>query len=70
MTTLGDDWTFLRAVVNAIDTDLPVMTVETSREYKEKIEAETILRILKSIMLKYAPIQLVSRHESCDDKIL
>jgi len=51
--TIGDDWTFLRAVVSSIDSELPIMTVETSREYKEKIEAENILKILKSIMLKY-----------------
>jgi TATA-binding protein-associated factor Taf7 len=30
------------------------MTVASSREYVERIEAETILRILKSITIKYA----------------
>ncbi len=34
--TIGDDWTFLRAVVTGTGSDLPSMTAETSREYKDQ----------------------------------
>lgn len=50
--TIGDSWTFIRALVQEIDTDRPQMTLESSREYVEKIEAETILKILKQIVEK------------------
>jgi Clp amino terminal domain, pathogenicity island component len=52
--TTADNWTFARGLVSDIEADRPTMTVASSREYSEKIEAETILRILKSITGKYA----------------
>ncbi len=51
--TIGDSWTFIRTVVQNIETDCPEMTMEPSREYVEKIEAETILKILKFIVGRY-----------------
>ena len=48
------NWTFARVLVSDVEADRPTMTVASSREYSEKIEAETILRILKSITDKYA----------------
>lgn len=48
--TIADTWTFIRAEVSQIDSDRPVMRVETSREYVEKLEAQTIVRILKKII--------------------
>ena len=56
--TIGDVWTFARATVVGLDGatgQKPLMTVETSREYIERLEAETILKILKSIIARYEP---------------
>jgi Clp amino terminal domain, pathogenicity island component len=52
--TIADNWTFARGLVSDIEAARPTMTVASSREYVERIEAETILRILKSITGKYA----------------
>jgi ClpA/ClpB-like protein len=52
--TIADNWTFARGLVSDIETARPTMTVASSREYAEKVEAETILRILKSITDKRA----------------
>lgn len=49
--TIADSWTFIRAEVENIASDKPIMRLETSREYVEKLEAETIVRILKKIVL-------------------
>lgn len=46
--TIGDNWTFVRGRVTGFN-ETPAMTLETSREYTEKLEAETIFQILKSI---------------------
>jgi hypothetical protein len=43
----------MKGMVSDIEADRPAMTVASSREYSEKIEAETILRILKFITGKY-----------------
>ncbi|NJP11700.1 MAG: hypothetical protein HC866_21365 [Leptolyngbyaceae cyanobacterium RU_5_1] len=48
--TIADTWTFFRAEISEIDSDRPVMKVESSPEYGEKLEAETILKILKGIV--------------------
>ena len=54
--TIGDVWTFARATVQGLETEgetkaeKPLMIVETSREYVERVEAETILKILKKII--------------------
>jgi hypothetical protein len=52
--TIADNWTFARGLVSDVEASRPTMTVASSREYSEKIEAETILRILKSITDKFA----------------
>ncbi|MEM7536319.1 MAG: hypothetical protein AAF639_29310 [Chloroflexota bacterium] len=53
--TVGDMWTFVRATVQGLDkeTEKPLMTVETSQEFIERVEAETILKILKKIVALY-----------------
>lgn len=50
--TIADVWKFLRAEINEIDSDMPTMQIEYSREYAEKSEAEIILKILKGIVSK------------------
>jgi Clp amino terminal domain, pathogenicity island component len=52
--TIADNWIFAHGLVADIETLRPKMTVALSRAYSETIEAETILRILKSITGKYA----------------
>ncbi len=52
--TVADDWIFAHGRVADIESLQPTMTVALSRAYSEKVEAETILRILKSITSKYA----------------
>ncbi len=54
--TVADVWTFVRAEVSGIDTDLPTFQVEFSREYMEKTEAFTIFKILKNIVSKHVVI--------------
>lgn len=51
--TIADIWKFVRAEIEGIDTDKPTMRLEYSREYSEKLEAETILKILKMITIKF-----------------
>jgi hypothetical protein len=51
--TIADTWKFVRAEVEGIDAETPTMRVEYSREYVEKLEAETIFKILKKIVSKY-----------------
>ena len=48
--TIADSWTFLRGVVSEIEADKPILTVQPSREYIERNEAEIILGILKAIV--------------------
>ncbi len=55
--TIAGTWTFLYGQVEKLETELPVMTVESSGEFSEKVETEKILRILKSIAGKYAPAE-------------
>jgi hypothetical protein len=50
--TVADIWTFIRAEVEEIEADIPTLRVEYSREYVEKLEASTILKILKGIISK------------------
>jgi len=49
---IADTWKFLKAEIKGIDTDQTQMRIESSREYVEKLEAETIFQILKGIVLK------------------
>jgi hypothetical protein len=48
--TVADTWTFVRAKVSGLDTDRPTLDLEASRDYVEKLEAGTILKILKGIL--------------------
>ncbi|ASC73579.1 hypothetical protein XM38_045480 [Halomicronema hongdechloris C2206] len=48
--TVADVWTFVRAEVMEMESDRPALKLEPSREYSEKLEAETILKILKQIV--------------------
>jgi hypothetical protein len=51
--TVADNWIFAHGLVADIEDPQPTMTVALSRAYSEKVEAETILRILKSITGKF-----------------
>jgi len=51
--TIGQTWQFVRAEVSRLDIDRPHLFVEYSEEYPEKTEAETIAKILKSIVQRY-----------------
>ena len=42
----------MRAEVSEIESDRPTLKVESSQEYSEKSDAETILKVLKSIVAK------------------
>lgn len=48
--TIGDNWTFVHGLVTDINTERPALTIQYSREYAERLEAMTILQILKSIV--------------------
>jgi hypothetical protein len=48
--TIADSWTFLRAEVSQIETDRPLLSIECSREYNERLETATILKLLKQIV--------------------
>jgi hypothetical protein len=50
--TIGDNWTFMRGVVSDFEADYPMMVLEFSPEYFQRLEAETILKILKFIVAK------------------
>jgi hypothetical protein len=52
--TIADNWIFAQGLVADIEALQPKMTVALSRAYSETVEAETILRILKSITGRYA----------------
>ncbi|HEC85641.1 MAG: hypothetical protein DRR08_15330 [Candidatus Parabeggiatoa sp. nov. 2] len=51
--TIADAWTFVRAEITDIESERPKATLEHSKEYTESTEAETILKILKSIVSTY-----------------
>jgi hypothetical protein len=48
--TIADNWIFAHGLVADIETLRPAMTVALSRAYSETVEAETIFRVLKSIL--------------------
>jgi Clp amino terminal domain, pathogenicity island component len=52
--TIADNWIFAHGLVEDFEDLRPTMTVALSRAYSEMVEAETILRILKSITSKFA----------------
>ncbi|BAP55375.1 hypothetical protein THII_1078 [Thioploca ingrica] len=51
--TIADSWSFIRAEVNGMMADRPSMQIESSRQYAEQYDAETIAKILKGIVSKY-----------------
>jgi hypothetical protein len=51
--TVGDNWTFVRADLDALDTAHPSMLVVSSWEINEKQEAATIVKILKAIVAQH-----------------
>jgi len=59
--TIADSWTFVRAEVKGIDHDRPSLYVEYSREYMEKLEALTILKLLKSIVARHTQPQPLAK---------
>lgn len=48
--TIADTWTFLQGEVHNIDSDRPTLSIEYSREYTQKYDANTILKLIKSIV--------------------
>ncbi len=48
--TVSDTWTFVRAEGRALESDRPSLTIESSREYSERVEAEQIVGLLKGIV--------------------
>ncbi|NEO84974.1 MAG: hypothetical protein F6J87_12085 [Spirulina sp. SIO3F2] len=51
--TIADTWTFVRAEVEGMESDRPTLTLESSRDYVEKLEATQILQILQGIVSRY-----------------
>jgi len=51
--TIADNWTFVRMTAEALDTPHPSLSLVTSPELSEKVEAATISRILKSIVAEH-----------------
>jgi hypothetical protein len=49
--TIADTWVLIRAEVTGIESQ-PMLTIEVSREYSQRYEAEAILKILKQIVLE------------------
>jgi hypothetical protein len=48
--TIADTWTFLQGKVSNIDGERPILSIEYSREYTQKYDATTILKLIKSIV--------------------
>lgn len=51
--TIADSWTFVRATIAGMESDLPTLQTEHSREYTEKINSARILKTLKAIIRRY-----------------
>ncbi|NJO16423.1 MAG: hypothetical protein HC877_11960 [Thioploca sp.] len=51
--TIADSWSFIRAEVNGMIADRPTLQIESSRQYAEQYDAETIAKILKGMVSKY-----------------
>jgi hypothetical protein len=49
--TIADTWVLIKAEVAGIESQ-PTLTIEISREYSQRYEAEAILKILKQIVLE------------------
>jgi hypothetical protein len=51
--TIADTWTFLKGEVAQVNGERPVLSVEYSREYTQKYDIVTILKLIKSIVQHY-----------------
>jgi len=51
--TIADTWKLMKAEVEGFESDRPRLTLEASREFSEKLEAEIILKILNKIVRQY-----------------
>ena len=51
--TIADSWSFIRAEVDGMVSDRPTLQIESSRQYAEQYDAETIAKILKGMVSKY-----------------
>ena len=51
--TVGATWTFVRADLEGLDTERPSLSVVSSPELSERLEAATIVKILKSIVRRH-----------------
>ncbi len=50
--TVYESWTFVRGIVDGIETEKPTFTVDSSRVYNGLFEAECIVQILKAIVAR------------------
>jgi hypothetical protein len=50
--TIADNWSFIRAEINGMSADRPTLRIESSMQYAEAYDAETIVKILKGIVSK------------------
>jgi hypothetical protein len=53
--TIADTWTFVKGLVQGMDSDRPKLSVEYSHEYTQKYDALTILKLIKSIVRQAVP---------------
>jgi hypothetical protein len=51
--TVGATWTFVRADVEGLDTERPSLSVASSPELSQRLQAGTIVKILKSIVTRH-----------------
>jgi hypothetical protein len=51
--TIGANWTFVRGDVDGLGEERPTFAVTSSQEISEKLEAATIVKILKSIVAEH-----------------
>lgn len=61
--TVSDTWTFVRGEGRALDSERPSLTIESSREYSERAEAEQIVGLLKGIVHAARDHQGLTRSE-------
>lgn len=59
--TISDTWTFVAGIVSGFEADYPRMTIESSPEYLQRFEAETIFQIVKFIVTDYCEKKNLSK---------
>ena len=50
--TISDSWTFFRGEVSGFEAEKPQFVLESSREFSERLEAEVILKLLKTMIIR------------------